>query len=89
MNDLSALQALTAQMYAHTRACENVRTHSIRSESHQYVRTAPLRKLSDAERASRFHQLQEDIAEHYLNSPPPASVLREGLSRWQGARVRS
>jgi hypothetical protein len=91
MLDLDALRRLTAKMYSHTRRCQDLGQHAARSASETAVRKAPVQRLSPAEQAGRMHQLQGQIAQELLNSPTSmnADQLRESLSHWQGAKVRS
>lgn len=91
MHDLSALRALTAEMYSHTRRCKDSAQHAASCQSAQYVRRAPVTRLSSAEQDARMRAVQGAVTRDLLNSPTSmdATRLREGLAQWQGARVRS
>jgi hypothetical protein len=88
MNQIDALRALTAQMYAHTSAAVRASQCMARSQSETFVRRAPVTRLGSYEQEARLRLVMQDISETILNSPPPASLLRERLSHWKGARVR-
>lgn len=91
MPNLDALRRLTAEMYSQTRRCQDSAQHAAACRSAQFVKRAPVQRLSPAEQAGRMHALHGAITSELLNSSTSmdATRLRQGLGQWQGARMRS
>lgn len=88
MSQIDELRALTVAMYQHTSAAVRASQCVARSQSETFIKRAPVQKLAPAEQQERLSRVLRDVSETILIGPLPASLVREQLSSWKGAKVR-